>query len=224
MTPFDSPLTEMQASQVRDIVEILLAEFLEEYDWGFFASIQIASVSLTAVEHVDYSFNSKQVEVSFGGVVYFQGASVDNVPSQDALTKLIVEGLHQDGLLLPALQAEFPLLSRTTLDALRRDPTKAPITTMAPTVAVADSIDKVQRSINGGGDGGGQNVGAVAGSVVSGFGIFVLGILFRLSTKASNARIGVKRTKGHDVGGKLVIFVESIMMTTTTTSVVGSWE
>jgi hypothetical protein len=170
----------MQSSQVRDIVEILFANFLEEYDWGCFASVQVATVSLTAVEHMTYFSFNNQVEVSFGGSVYFQDGSID-VPSQDALTELLVQGLHQDGLLLPALQAEFPQLSGTTLEALQ-DPTEAQ--SMAPTPVVTDSINRVQGGINGDGDNGGHDVGAVAGSFVGGVGIaLLLGVSFLLASR-----------------------------------------
>jgi hypothetical protein len=170
----------MQSSQVRDIVEILFANFLEEYDWGCFASVQVATVSLTAFERMDYFSSNNQVEVSFGGLVYFQDGSID-VPSQDALTELLVQGLYQDGSLLPALQAEFPQLSGTTLETLQ-DPTEAQ--SMAPTPVVTDSINRVQGGINGGGDNGGQHVGAVAGSFVGGVGIaLLLGVSFLLVSR-----------------------------------------
>ena len=183
MSPLDSSLTAVQASKVRDIVEVLVVDFLEQYEWGgsFTSNIQVATVSLTAVDQMDYVAFTKQVAVSFGGLVYFEKGSI-GVPSRDALTELIVQGLT--GLLLPALQVEFPLLSGTTLgvlDVVEDDDDEVP-PTMAPTPG-ATSINGVQSGINGGGDKGGQRVGAVAGSVVGGFGIVLLGVMFLLVTR-----------------------------------------
>lgn len=184
MSPLEGSLTGKQASQVRDVVELLLLDFLEAYEWdvSFTSNIEVATVSLTAVDHVEYVPLNNQVAVSFGGLVYFKYGSI-GVPSPDTLTQLIVEGFNQqDGSLLPALQAIFPNLSDTTLGFLNIED-EDDLTDEAPTVAPTPTPDVtiktgVQSGLNGDGENGEQNIGAVAGSIAGGFAIVLLGVMF----------------------------------------------
>jgi hypothetical protein len=177
----------MHASQVRNIVEILLVDFLEEQNWDdfYYSSIHVATASLTKVDHVDYIPSKNQVEVSFGGLVYFEDGSI-GVPSEDALTKFIVDGLNQDGLLLQALQEEFPQLSSTTLGILEDPATEAP--SMAPTLGGSTDLisDGVQAGINVGGR---RYVSAVVGSIAGGFILISFGALFLLLSRRKRGAI-----------------------------------